>query len=252
MTEDEYLNRILNREAVDNGVFSPIRGVLNEVEPIIKSWAGHYLVTISPSGSFAKGTANRSGTDIDLFISLAEFTPQTLRQNYTSLVSRMEEAKYSPKLQNVSIKVRVGEYNVDLVPGKRQNTYSEDHSLYRRRADTWVKTNIQTHQACVIGAQRLRETRVLKLWRDQSGIEFPSFYLELTVINSLIGIYGSLSKNVFAVFRYLADGFLDSRVTDPANTNNVISDDLTVREKSIIARHAKTALSAKNWDEIIR
>ena len=149
MTEDEYLNRILNREAVDNGVFSPIRGVLNEVEPIIKSWAGHYLVTISPSGSFAKGTANRSGTDIDLFISLAEFTPQTLRQNYTSLVSRMEEAKYSPKLQNVSIKVRVGEYNVDLVPGKRQNTYSEDHSLYRRRADTWVKTNIQTHQACV-------------------------------------------------------------------------------------------------------
>jgi hypothetical protein len=67
MTADQYLNGILAREAVDTGVFSPVRGVQVTLQPAIQAWAGNLLSSISPSGSFAKGTANKSGTDIDLF-----------------------------------------------------------------------------------------------------------------------------------------------------------------------------------------
>ena len=65
---------ILRREAVDTGPFWPTRSVQVQLEPAIKAWANQWLVGIGPSGSFAKGTANRSGTDIDLFISLSEAT----------------------------------------------------------------------------------------------------------------------------------------------------------------------------------
>ena len=64
----------------------------------------------------------------------------------------MQEKGYAPKRQNVSIKVWVGGYDVDLVPGKRQEYFGDDHSLYRRRADTWIKTNVQTHINHVIAA----------------------------------------------------------------------------------------------------
>ena len=111
MTADEYLLAILQRENVDTGLLSPVRNVQTRLEPIIREWAGGQLLGVSPSGSFAKGTANHSGTDIDLFISLAHDTTQTLKEIYNSLYTRMSVKGYAPKRQNVSINVRVDGYS---------------------------------------------------------------------------------------------------------------------------------------------
>jgi hypothetical protein len=137
---------------------------------------------VHPSGSFAKGTANHSGTDIDLFISLKSDTTSTLKEIYSSLFNKVNAKGYAPKQQNVSINIRVGNYDVDLVPAKHQGGNSEDHSLYRRRADTWTQTNVVKHIAAVRNTGRISESRILKLWRTQKQLDFPSFYLELAVI----------------------------------------------------------------------
>jgi len=251
MTADEYLQQILAREAVDTGPYSPVRIVQSLIAPAIKEWAVNFLVGVDPSGSFAKGTANHSGTDIDLFISLAPQTPDALKDIYYSLFRKMTTKGYTPKPQNVSINVKVIGYAVDLVPAKRQDAYSNDHSIYRRKADTWTKTNVAQHIQHVIRGGRLAETRVLKLWRNQKGLDFPSFYLELAVINALSGQYGTLSTNVWKVFEYLRDTFSNARVVDPANTNNIISDDLTVAEKARVRAAAAQALRASNWNQIV-
>jgi hypothetical protein len=111
---------------------------------------------------------------------------------------------------------------VDLVPAKRQDRYGEDHSVHRRKADSWTKTNVTTHIKTVIAGGRTRETRILKLWRNQKSLDFPSFYLELTVIKALsIQYSGTTATNVSRVLEYLPDSFTSVRVTDPANTNNI-------------------------------
>jgi hypothetical protein len=246
------LQRILQREAVDTGPFSSVRGVQATIEPVIREWAGAQLSGVTPSGSFAKGTANRSGTDIDLFISLAASTTETLKEIYDKLFARMAERGYSPRRQNVSINIRVNGYSVDLVPGRRQDEWGSDHSLYRRKADTWTKTNVATHINHVRQAGRLAESRILKLWRDQQKLDFPSFYLELTVINALAArLAGTVSNNVWRMFGYLKDSFSTVRVVDPANTNNVISDDLTAAERGRVKAAAERALQAKDWSEIV-
>jgi hypothetical protein len=159
---------------------------------------------------------------------------------------------YSPTRQNVSINIRVNGYSVDLVPGKRQGSYGDDHSLYRRKADTWTTTNVVTHINHVILMGRLPESRIVKLWRNQKNLDFPSFYLELTLINALPRLYPeTLSGNIWRTFEYLRDRFLIARVVDPANTNNIISDDLSLAEKMKIAQAAQQALNAKNWGEIV-
>jgi tRNA nucleotidyltransferase (CCA-adding enzyme) len=172
---DNYLHNILNREAVDTGPFSPVRGVQAQIQPVIAQWAGNRLAGIGVSGSFMKGTANRSGTDIDLFISLTQNTSETLKEVYERLFSRMEQNGYRPRRQNVSINVRANGYSVDLVPGKQQGIYTTDHSIFRRRADTWTKTNVATHIVHIRQHNRLSESRILKLWRDQKALDFPSF-----------------------------------------------------------------------------
>lgn len=252
MSADTHLQSILDREAVDTSIFSPVRAVQIALEPIIKKWANIYLVTITPSGSFAKGTANRSGTDIDLFISLSPQTSETLKEIYNKLFDFMSQSGYTPKRQNVSINVRISGFSVDLVPAKRQDNYSDDHSLYLRRADTWTKTNVVKHINHVSQSYRAREIRIVKLWRDQRGLDFPSFYLELSVIAALSGkLSGGLSANVWECFKYLRDAFSDARVIDPANTNNIISDDLSALGKTNIKSAAEQALKAKTWQEIV-
>jgi hypothetical protein len=251
MTADEYLQNILNREAVNTGSNSPVLSVQGILQPILNEWAGSQLRAVNPSGSFAKGTCNHSGTDIDLFISLKSDTTQTLMEIYTSLRNTMQAKGYTANQQNVSINIRVGNYDVDLVPAKHQGGNSEDHSLYRHRADTWTQTNVVKHIATVRNGGRISESRILKLWRNQKQLDFPSFYLELTTINALSGARGTLSQNVWRTFEYLRDKFSNARVVDPANTNNIISDDLSVADRGKIKAAAEQTLKAANWGQII-
>lgn len=234
------------------GPLSPARGVQAALYPAISEWANGFLLAVHPSGSFMKGTANKRGTDIDLFISVSERAVESLQQIYQTLFTRLRDKGYAPTQQNVSINVRVNGYCVDLVPGQRQGSYGDDHSLYRRKRDTWIKTNVATHIRHVVLAGRQRESRIIKLWRDQKGLDFPSFYLELAVIEALPRqVQETLSGNVWRVFEYLKNRIQIARIVDPANTNNAVSDDLSIADKDRISVAADTALRAKNWNEIV-
>jgi hypothetical protein len=253
VTADEYLNRILTREIVDNGPLSPVRSVQSTLTPLINTWANRFLLTMHPSGSFMKGTAVFSGTDIDLFISLSQDTRESLQQIHDLLFKKLTENGYSPKRQNVSLNIRVGAYSVDLVPAKRQNDNTFDHSIINRKTGNWTKTNVATHIHTIRAAGRQPETRLVKLWRNQKDLDFPSFYLELAVMKALETTFDfSIEKRVHAVFRYLQNSFVNARFVDPANTNNVISDDLTQAAKQKISSAAAAALQAPYWGDVIR
>jgi hypothetical protein len=201
--------------------------------PVLREWAGMYLVDATPSGSFAKSTANRSGTDIDIFISLHHETPGTLRDLYNNLFVFLHRKGFKPRRQNVSLGITVGGFDIDLVPARRLAQVSEDHSLYRRKADTWTKTNVARHIALVSGSGCQDEIRLLKLWRDQRKLDFPSLYLVLTVIQALGSVYdGTLSQNIVTCLTYLSEQFPHARVLDPSNTNNILPDEISMTDKT--------------------
>ncbi len=215
--------------------------------PIVTRWGGQFVLSMEPSGSFAKDTAVRTGTDIDLFISLSSNTPDTLVQVYNSLFAALTHAGYQPKRQNVSVKVRVGAFDVDLVPAKRQSPYGADHSLYSNRSGTWLQTNVGTHIAQVRASGRLDEIRLLKIWRNRRGLDFPSFYLELATIRGLNGSrQGNLAANVVTALGFFRDQLSNARIIDPANTNNVVSETLNAVGKQAVATAAAATLQS-NW-----
>jgi len=249
---DAYLTNILNRKAVDTSIFSPLFNVQATIQPLLNKWANRYLLDVRPSGSFSKGTANTSGTDIDLFISLSDQTPETLKEVYEKLFMYLKEQGYAPKRQNVSINITVNGFDVDLVPAKRQNYLTSDHSLYVRRKDTWKKTNIDKHIAHVTAAGRQREIRIIKLWRNQKGLDFASFYVELAVIKALqFEFFAPLSRRVATCLEYFQDSMPTAQIVDPANTNNIISDDLTAAEKQTISNAAAASLQGP-WENLVR
>ena len=205
-------------------------------------------MSVEPSGSFAKGTAVRSGTDIDLFISLSFNTPETLKGIYNTLFAALSNSALQPRRQDVSIGIRIASaYDVDLVPARKQGLLGNDHSLYSARRDTWMQTNVTKHIALIQTCGRLDEIRLMKIWRNRRHLDFPSFFLELATIRALAGRRPALSNNVVATLEFLRDHLRNVRIVDPANTNNVVSDTLSDAAKQAVAVAARAAL-ASTWE----
>ncbi len=234
------------------GPNSPAVKAAKAVAPTIKQWAGAYLSTLSFSGSYAKGTAINSGTDIDIFISLTAQTPNTLKEIYNSLYRQVERKGWEPRRQNVSIGISYGNIWIDLVPARIQPGYRNWHSLYKRKSDSWTQTNVAAHINAVSKSGRTNEIRAVKIWRNLNSLDFPSFYLELVVIEALKGrSRTALAVNVLHALEYLSSYLTTTRIVDPGNTNNVISDDLSQTNKRKIAKQAADSVQQQYWENII-
>jgi hypothetical protein len=252
VTADEYVRAIVARKKASTGEGSPGYAAYIAMYPIIREWAAGYLAEMKFSGSYAKGTAIRGGTDVDFFLSLVETTPGTLKEIYSSLVTFLRGKGFSPRAQNVSVGITVGSTKIDLVPGRRQSNYTGDHSLYRRKADTWMQTNIDKHIFCVRGSLRVDDICAVKVWRQLRNVEFMSFFLELLVIEALKGQrYDTPAANLWMALQFIANNVETVRIVDPANTNNVISDDMTLEEKRKVAAAARETLNATQWGQVI-
>lgn len=100
---------------------------------------------------------------------------------------------------------------------------------------------------------RWNEIIALKVWRKNHGLEFPSIYLETLAIDALSGkSSANTADNFLFLLRYIRDNICTLRVVDPANSNNILSDDLTAGEKRSISAQAQKSLSEQYWEQIIR
>jgi len=251
MNNDEYVRSIIRKYALLSAPTPEGAAAAQAVYPIIQQWAGEHLLKVSYSGSTAKGTAISGITDVDLFISLSNETPENLGEIYRKLATKFENAGYTVRRQNVSIGITHNGVSMDLVPARKHPGNTSDHSLYRSKAKTWTQTNVDTHIRVVSQSGRLDEIRAIKIWRALHGLEFTSFYLEMTVINALYGKKsGQVATNFAAVLEYLRDSFERAAVTDQANANNTISDDLSVAEKRAVASAAGACLQ-HNWNQVL-
>ena len=133
-----------------------------------------------------------------------------------------------------------------------QAGYQNYHSLYLRKRDSWTQTNVALHVQTVHDSGRLREIRAVKIWRHLHSLDFPSLYLELFVIQALLGRSRStLAENVMQALRVIGTSLSTTRVEDPSNTNNVLSDDLTKQAKESIASLALKSSKEPYWEQII-
>lgn len=250
MTSDEYLKIIIANKKADKITIDDWR--LASVKTTLTTWAGTQLSSLKQSGSSAKGTALKGIADFDIFISLKADTTNSLKDIFDKLDTTIKSAGWVTRRQNVSIGITHNNLKIDLVPGKIQSGYQNYHSIYSSKKDTWMQTNIDLHITKVKNSNRTNEIILTKIWRHIHGIDFPSIYLELTVLDALYNKpTNDLANNFWTVLTYLRDKFVNSSVTDPSNTNNKVSDMLYKYEKEAIALQAKTSLGKKTWEEII-
>jgi len=172
---------------------------------------------------------------------------------YESMFSAFQRLGLAPVRRNVTLALNLGTMVVDLLPAKRLSMISDIHEIYSTRRGIALTTNLHQHVLDSHDAGWQEEVRVLKLWRDQNGLDFPSYYLELATQAALRRRpAGALADNVWAALGFFERLLVPRAMLDPANAANVVSDELTAAQKRSIALAAAAARSGRPWSEIVR
>lgn len=226
----------------------------------LRRWAGTCFIEIVDSGSYAKGTAISNSSDIDLLISLKHDCNENfggLKSCYKLLYDWLSKSYSNVRKQNVSVRVKFNNLEIDITPARKLAGNTNDHSLYVSKKDSVKKTSIKKHIGDISQSGRTNEIKLLKIWREINGVDFPSIYLEYLLIKKILinrpKSIDSLSDNLSHIFYELAkleSNPLFQTLDDPANSNNMLSELLTEDEKIKIILKAEKAANEKYWNHV--
>jgi len=250
-TVAEYATSIVEKYRVVPDRGSGAHRAADEVIPLLKQWGKQHLLGITLSGAYAKNTAVTLSSHVDVLIALSTVPGMEMKDVYWSLFEFLTEHDLQPRTRNVSIQVQSKGLWVDVIPACR-DLGSSGNVLFNKRSGTAVVTDVGQHVHLMANSGRQQEICALKIWRERNALDFPSLYLELSVLRALESErFGQLADNVLAVLRYFANRLESAVVRDPVNAENVVSGDLSAGEKKDIARAARNALYDENWKKII-
>jgi hypothetical protein len=250
-TTEQYAASIVEKYHIAADPGSAPHRAVDEIIPLLKEWAKQYLLGITLSGAYAKNTAITLTSHADVLITLSPVPDMEMRDIYWNLFEFLTQQNLKPDTRDVSIHLPTHGFWVDLIPAYR------DHGIYgnilfNKKTSAPVHTDVAKHIHLVANSGRQQEISALKIWRERKRLDFPSLYLELTVLRALEGEpFGQLAENILSVFRYLSHHFERAAVLDPANLKNIVSSDLSEEGKQAITAAARGALYDENWKKII-
>jgi len=248
---DQYIASIVEKYQVDAELGSAAHRAADELIPIIKRWGKQHLAGITLSGAYAKNTAVGVSSDVDVLVTLNPIPGIEINNLFWRLFEYLLQENLQPRARTVSIQVTIQAHNVDLIPAYRDRGSSTD-ILYNKKSGKEVQTEVARHVHLIANSGRQQEICAFKIWRERARLEFPSLYLELMVLRALGSEnFGKLAENIEAVLRYLGNRFESAIVRDPVNNANVVSSDLSEKEKKAIAKAARDALYEENWKKFL-
>jgi predicted nucleotidyltransferase len=203
------------------------------------------------SGSVAKGTSIY-GSDIDIQLQFKRNFGSIAEVYYTVSDFIFDEFK-DEKLESVRVqkhsigmefKIKDEIKRIDIVPTRQIGNSNNDTCLFVNKTGffekpTYKKTNSSKQlSALSFNNREKRIVRLLKVWKTENNLKIKSIYIEWLVKKALEykPISNNIDKALSDVVNFIASNIEYLRIVDSANTNNIISNTLTIGEKGEISR----------------
>lgn len=237
----------------------------NSIEKVLKNELNRYNIRIYYAGSYAKSTGMKNSLDMDLVIRF----PSTIRQNtkecYELVYDVLKRNNWGPRRRNAAI--RISQYSLpgsttlehaDIVPEK-QISNTQFCNLWLNRENRALKTSVHRHleETKKLGMHDL--IRLLKYWRSQYKLLYPSFILEQCLIRWKNDEPRNASQDIITRLQthvhYIARRIKNISLKDPANPSvNTITnpESFPIADKNKIAQIASETYNYaknKNWDK---
>ena len=252
MSNDAYLRSLLAQQNLTQDQLSSLRSLRDKIEGQLSVLQG------SPrfyyAGSFGKKTMIREFFDLDIVVYWPHNCGYSLKGIFIAVGDILKKHWNSPNPKTVAWELRFqGGFHIDVVPGRALDATFRYANLYRRDKDSSLQTSIKVHLDTIRSSGRIDVIRLMKLWRTKRGVPLKkSLALELITIEGCKGLRtDDLEKQMGSALTYVRDNIMTVRIIDPANTNNIISDEIPASDRLQIRAAADSSLKAQYWSQVL-
>lgn len=258
----KYLNKTLNYYKEDNTLLlEKAEQVQNKLDSKFKKELANYP---NLNGSITKDTTIY-GSDIDIQIPFKR-NSGSIENIYNSVSDFMFDEFEDVKLVGIrEQKHSIGlEFNleneikrIDVIPLRQIDNNSGDTYLYVNNTGffekpTYKKTNyLKQLKTLQFSAKEKKIIRLLKVWKVENNLKLKSIHIEFLVKKAFENksIPYRIDNCLLETINYLAENIMFTKIIDPANTNNIISNSLTYKEKENISDFCYTMIENITKDE---
>lgn len=247
-----YIEGLLKKYAVPDSVEKTFRLLRDELETGLSNCWKLPNPRFYYGGSYAKRTMISGGYDLDLVVYFQPTDQFTVRQIYEGVEARLQQLNYRTVRHNVAVRLPYKGFHVDVVPGRTLDNSFRYANLYASERNSTKQTSLKAHIDLIRDGSDQDVVKVLKIWKRQHDVPLRSFVLELATVS---GLYGNqdqtLEGRVWKVLGWLSQHFATARLVDPANTNNVVSDDVPALDRRAVQSAAAFARTQREWAVIV-
>ncbi len=193
------------------------------------------------NGSIIKGTSIHN-SDIDIQLKFNKDSGKI--DDMINIVENfLKSSFYDNKLQNVRrqnhsigliFNISGEEKRIDIVPMREIENGKGDTYLYSTESNSIKKTNSKIQNSKLKFTEKQKQIiKLLKGWKIDNGLQLPSILIEHIVKRAFAEhiVPRGIDNALLFVIDYLANKITYIRIVDPANTNNIISNSITYKEK---------------------
>ena len=194
----------------------------------------------------------RAGYDLDIVLYWPSDSPYSLESLYRAAESVLDRNWRTVIKKKVGLEIPFqGDFHIDVIPGKFSSSDENYAYLYNNRTGGRFQTSIYVQVDYVKNSRRQDAIRLMKLWKMRKNVPIKTFIIESCVIERCKGYDRSkLEPQLLAAFRYIRDNIQNTKIVDPANSNNIISEDVTKEQKNRIRKLAIQAIEAQYWNQV--
>ncbi len=228
MSNQEYLQSLLDGQDLSDAELKTLRELREQIETQLREGL-QKVERVYYAGSFGKKTMIREIYDLDIVIYWANDCGFTLQGLYDGVGKVLQKHWKFVNKKTVAWELPFqGGFHIDVVPGRAIDASFNYANLYRTDTGQSFQTSIKTHINTIRNSGRRDAIRLMKLWRKRKNVPIKkTLALELLTIDGCSGTPTTdLEKQLLAALRYIRDNILTARLVDPANTNNVLSDEI--------------------------
>lgn len=251
MSNENFLKHLLDLQDLKPEQLDSLRNLRDLIQSQLSILPG------SPrfyyAGSFGKKTMINANFDLDIVVYWPHNWNYSLKEIYKQVGSVLTKnwTIVKPKTVAWTLPFDNG-FHIDVVPGRALDNTYHFANLYHQKKDTSFQTSIKTHIDTVRKSNCQDIIRLMKLWRHKKNVPIKkSLALELMTIKGCQGVSGGMEKKLYSALNYVYRNIMTAKIVDPANSINIISDEITPSERSQIQDAAFSAIRAKSLIHIL-
>lgn len=252
MSSEEYLRGILEQQELTENQIQNLENQRDVILiEILEEIGGN--PKIYNGGSYAKGTMIQAGYDLDIVLYWHYNFQLSPRNLYNEVGIVLQRNGRSPRSKKVGWEIPFpGYFHIDVIPGKKIFNQRNFAYLYNNDVGGRFKSSVKKQVLYVKKSRRQDVIRLMKLWKIRKDVPIKTFLLENFVITACKGLKRSeLENQLIHIFEYISNNILTIKIIDPANPNNIVSNDLNENDKNQIKNLADEALDASSWRSVI-